>query len=64
MNESKETAGAGRNFTARGKTAEDFGTERERAKNPHADIKPQSGRPPNRPPYEQQHLRVTKAFLK
>jgi hypothetical protein len=63
MNRSKETAGADRNFAACGETAEDFDTHRERAKNPQAAAKPQIGRPPNRPPYEQ-HLRVTKAFLK
>ena len=63
MNKSTETAGAGRNFTPRRETAEDFSTHRERTKNPPAAVKPQVGRPPNRPPYEQ-HLRVTKAFLK
>ena len=61
MNKSKNPC-EDQNFAARDETIEDFDTHRELTKNPRTEIKPQVGRPPNRPPYEQ-HLRVTKAFL-
>jgi hypothetical protein len=62
MSKSKQVVSDSQNFADRGEKRGKFG-DRERADYPAAEIKPQVGRPPNRPPY-QQYLRVTKAFLK
>jgi len=44
-----------------GEATNTLGTHWKQANNGSTGTKPQAGRPPNRPPYEQ-HLRVTKAF--
>jgi len=59
----KEATDDSLDFAAQGEIANDVGIPCERGKEPPARTKPQVGRSPNRPPYEQ-YLRVTKAFLK
>jgi hypothetical protein len=63
MRKSQNTTNEDPGSAAESEALNKAGTLREQARNGSGGTKPQAGRPPNRPPYEQ-HLRVTKAFQK